>query len=123
MSVVDFNLDALAVEESGEPFRFTWGGETFEIPLLQSMPLRKQMALLASGSPVEQINLLIGEEMLERLSSLPGADGQPMTLVRIAAVLEAYMAHQGTAPGKSRASSPSFASTARRSKRTSSRGR
>lgn len=116
-----FDLDALAVEqEEAEPFRFTWGGKTFELPTLLQLPLDRQLQIAETGADLAAVRLVLGEKMIAELSRTPGGPGhRPMSAPRMMKLLEAWFAHQGTSRGKSPASSRSSASTATRSKPTS----
>lgn len=122
-----FDLDAAVGESAIESFRFTWGGQTFELPAVLALPVDRQLALidaiesLADPSPNEIVGvlkLLIDDEMLARLSA-----AKPLSVQGLMALITAWMGSQGLAVGKSPASSASSASTAPRSKPTSRSGR
>ena len=122
-----FDLDAAVGELSPEPFRFTWGGQAFELPAILGMPVDKQLTIINTiegldraepGKVVEVLHLIVGDEMLASLSA-----AKPLSAASLMKLIGAWMAHQGEAPGKSEPSSDSSASTARPSKQTLRSGR
>ena len=117
MSEVDFDLDAVVVEaETAEPFRFTWKGETWELPLMDALEFADQIAL-ESANVEDSLRLLMGDDQWERFIAHPISTGRARELIR------RWQKWQGLEPGESPASSRSSRSTARRSKRSSRSGR
>jgi hypothetical protein len=106
-----FDLDALAAEADGEPFRFVFGGETYELP---AEPDFRVGVALGRGDSVEAMRLMFGEHWDRVLASKTRLTGS-----MAGKLLKAYMAHTGNNVGESKASSSSSKSTAGRSKRTS----
>ena len=123
-----FDLDSV-VNESSEPFTFTWGGETFELPALMDRDIEEQLQLIGMvegmderepAQILEVMRLIVGSGILARMREL-----RPVTARAVMTLISAWMEHQGEALGKSAASTPSSVATAARSKRTSrsARGR
>ena len=108
---MSFDLDALAAEAGGEPFRFTFGGEEYELP--PRIDFRVGVAL-AEGDSVGAVRYMLGEHWQRILDSEQTLDGH-----LAGELLKAYMEHSRTNVGESEASSRSSKSTARPSKRTS----
>lgn len=97
----EFDLDALEVEgEDAEPFRFTYKGQKFEMPVAKAMDWRDQLAL-SEATEAESVRLIMGDEQYERLSKLP------MSSARFGALIDRWGKHQGLSLGNSRASSRS----------------
>ncbi len=89
-----FDLDALEVEgEDGEPFAFTYKGETYTMPLAAAMPWQDQIALEAAGT-VDSLKLILGDEQYAKFEK------QPMSAGRLAKLLERWLEHQGLKPGE-----------------------
>jgi len=118
-----FDLDAAIADESSEPFRFTWGGRTFELPSLLDRDIREQLRLIATveqlddkepGRVLEAMELIVGADVLDQMREL-----RPVTARAVMALITAWMDHEGDALGKSAASTRSSGATATRSKRTS----
>lgn len=107
-----FNLDAVVAEATGEPFRFVFGGDTYE---MSPQPDIITARLLQTGQLVAGFERLLGAEQWERLV----AASEVLDMPRLVALFEAYADHLGIDLGESEASSSSSKSTARPSKRTS----
>lgn len=117
-----FDLDSV-VNESSEPFSFTWGGETFELPALMDRDIEEQLKLIGMveglderepAQILEVMRLIVGAGILDRMREL-----RPVTARAVTTLISAWMEHQGEALGKSAASTPSSVATAARSRRTS----
>jgi hypothetical protein len=122
-----FDLDAAVGDATAEPFRFTWGGQAFEMPAALSLPIARQLELIAaienvqSASPAEIsqiLGLIIGEDLLARLSA-----ARPLTASGLMKLLEAWMSFQSGDLGKSPVSLVSSAAMVRQSRPTSRSGR
>lgn len=121
---VDYDLDALVVEEEdAPPFRFRWGGKPFEMRLAGALPLSEQLSL-EEMSTEDSMRLLMGEDSFSELvDTLGGPDERPLSTARMGELIRQWKRHQGLEPGESRASSRSSGNTARQSRRTSRSGR
>lgn len=118
----DYDLDALVVEEElAPPFRFRWGGKTFEMPLMLAMSLADQLDL-ESANANDSMRIIMGDAF-DDLMAAKGPDGKPLSAGRAKGLIAAWLKHQGLEPGESQASSRSSANTARPSRRTSRSGR
>lgn len=126
-----FDLDAVVVEADDlAPFAFTWGGKAFELPPFLALPVDRQIAVVdaITGDADAAVLLgvlrqIVGTDLLAELSATTGGPSdKPMSAMRLMRLIGAWMDHQ-TGPGKSRASSASSASTAKRSRPTSRSGR
>ena len=63
----EFDLDALEVEgEDAEPFRFTYKGQKFEMPVASTMDWRDQLAL-SEATESESVRIIMGDEQFQRL--------------------------------------------------------
>lgn len=125
-----FDLDAAVGATVREPFRFTWGGQPFELPCVLDLPIGQQLDLVAAlelidakkePDPAQLLNILkmgVGEDLLEQLSAR-----KPLSAVGVMSLLNAWIEFQGDDLGKSPAAPASSASTARPSKATSRSGR
>lgn len=119
----DYDLDALVVEdEEAPPFRFKWGGRVFEMALLAALPVTVQTDL-ENATVEEQLRLVIGDDEYGELVTIMGANGRTMSTGRMRDLINAWLSHQGLAPGKSQPSSSSSVSTVRRSRPISRSGR
>lgn len=109
-----FDLDALAAESEGTPFRFRFGGEEYEMA-----PADLKWAAVDDGTmtPVQMFQLLLGDEQWQRIVDSDARLTEPMFV----ALLEQWSNHYGVAPGESRASRRSSGRTAGPSKQTSKR--
>lgn len=87
-----FDLDAVLAD--GEPFSFTFGGQEYTLP---ADPPLTVPPLLRAGLDAEAVELLLGAEQWERLSAADPALG----MKGATALLVAYQAHLGLAPGGS----------------------
>lgn len=120
-----FDLDAAVSEAVGEPFRFTWGGQQFELPPILDMDLERQLQIVDaiealdmktadSVAVLSTVKLIVGDDLLDRMRAARPLGGPAlMTLVR------RWIDHQGGALGKSADPVPSLNGTAPRSKPTS----
>lgn len=109
-----FDLDALAAEARGEPFRFRFGGDDYEMP--PNVDIRAALAA-NEGRILDAFSILLGAEQWQRmLDSESTLDSDLFDKL-----MQAYYAHIGTSVGESRASSSSSKSTAGPSRRTSKR--
>jgi hypothetical protein len=107
-----FDLDAVAREAAGEPFRFRFGGEDYELPSHVDI---RAIAKLSIGQFYEALQLMLGDEQWQRMLAADAVfDDQTLR-----SLMEAYAAHSGTELGESSASTGSSRSTVRPSKRTS----
>jgi hypothetical protein len=102
-----FDLDALAHEANGEPFRFRFGGEDYELP--PHMDIRA-VAAMSAGRLDDALRMLLGDAQWTRLQASPEVFDQHKLL----ALFNAYGAHSGMTPGESSASTGSSASTPNR---------
>lgn len=110
-----FNLDAVATEAAGEPFQFTFGGNTYTLPVEPDLVTAR---LLQKGQVADALGRLLGPEQWD---SLVESD-EVFTLSHLEALFGAYGEHLGIDMGESPASSSSSKGTARPSKRTSRTG-
>jgi hypothetical protein len=89
-----FDLDALEVEgEDGEPFTFTYQGETYTMPNATAMPWQDQLAL-ETADTTESLRLILGDEQFTRFQK------QPMSAGRLNALISKWMEHQGLKQGE-----------------------
>lgn len=107
-----FDLDALAVEAEDEPFRFTFKGYEYEMPLASQMDFRDQLSL-EDATAGESLEIIMGTDQYERLIDAP------ITAGLMEVLLNRWLDAQGLEPGKSRASSPRSAPSGGKSRRTS----
>lgn len=106
-------LDALEREVVGAPFRFQFGGESYEIPYEVDTGA---LACVADPAHLYQgMQRLLGDEQWQRVLDSKTV----LTRNRLKILLDAYMAHVGSGVGESSASSVSSNRAARRSKQTS----
>lgn len=95
-----FDLDAVAAESTKTPFRFTFGGEEYELPPVMDLRI---VTSLVSGQMDDAMHRLLGAEQWRRLQASPAM----FTNERFTALLNAYMAHTGTDMGEASASTSS----------------
>lgn len=107
-----FDLDAVARDATGEPFRFRFDGEEYELP--PQMDFRA-VARLTVGQLYEAMELALGADQWQRVLDAEAV----LTMDAITKLFEAYSLHGGLALGESSASTGSSRSTVRPSKRTS----
>jgi hypothetical protein len=89
-----FDLDALEVEgENGEPFTFTYKGESYTMPNAAAMPWQDQIAL-ETANTVESLRLILGDEQFGRFQK------QAMSAGRLNGLIRKWMDHQGLKPGE-----------------------
>lgn len=89
-----FDLDAVAAEANGtEPFRFTFGGEQYEMPAVVDI---RVVAALTTGDVGAALRRLLGEDQWARMEASDAVFDQ----ARFKALLEAYMAHGGSTLGE-----------------------
>lgn len=109
----EFDLDALELEdENADPFRFTFRGEKYEMPLMMQMDFSDQLAL-EDATLSDSLEIILGTEQFKRLLS------EPVSTARMKALIERWQEFQGLEPGKSESSRRSSARMGGRSKRTS----
>jgi len=124
-----FDLNAAVGDAASEPFRFTWGNSTFDLPHLQDRPVDEQLAIIAAIDALDIGNtsaaellailrLVLGDDTMTRLNA-----AKPVPATALMALLKAWMAYHRGELGKSEASPASSASTAAPSKPTSRSGR
>lgn len=94
-----FDLDALAAESVGEPFRFIYGGRQWSIPRVDDVDKRllDRMAEAPDAVAREAFQLAFGEEWAE-------FDGLPMSLRTFNALLEEWSRYSGLELGEGLAS-------------------
>jgi hypothetical protein len=106
-----FDLDAAvaeAVATAGlEPFRFTFGGEDYELP--PRMDIRA-LGSFTKGDVYDGLRLMLGPDQHERLLASPAVFSDDA----FQKLIEAYAEHQGTTIPESAASTSSSLSTAER---------
>lgn len=107
-----FDANALIVESDRKPFRFQFGGETFELPPKVDMLAASRMR---KGDLDGALRKMLGEEQYERLDDLEEVFDEDV----FEGVMDAWARHVGISPGKSRGSGGSSRNTGQRSKRTS----
>lgn len=95
-----FDLDAVAAEANGEPFEFTFGGDTYTLP--PSVDLRVVGALTA-GDVTDALRRLLGAEQWAKLD----ASDAVFTADQFKALFDAYLAHCGMTTGEAPASTGS----------------
>lgn len=105
---MSFDLDAAL----GEPFEFTFGGQTFTLPSDVDLATVEK---LQAGETVAALQALMGDEQYARIEALPQVFGARA----FAAVMDAYFQHLGIRQGESSASTDSSKSTGGPSKQTS----
>jgi hypothetical protein len=81
-------LDLDAIANDGEPYRFKFGGEDYEMP--PDIDLTS-IALLDSGDPERALERLLGEEQWQRMVESPAAFG----IRQLKALLQGYSQHLG----------------------------
>ena len=95
-----FDFDALAAEETGEPFRFRFGGEDYELPSRIDV---RAVAAMAAGRMDDSLRMLLGADQWTRLQASPAVFNDHT----FEALLDRYLAHEGTTMGESSASTSS----------------
>jgi hypothetical protein len=102
-----FNLDIIADEEARAPFEFTLNGKAYRAPHVRDLTLGQQIALDGSKAHVvlrEVAEVQDGDEWKPA-----GGDIARAVLAlkgpKVGTLLAAWLAHAGTAPGESQASS------------------
>lgn len=88
------DLDTLAAEAEGEPFRFRWAGDEYAIPLLDQLPWTVTNQITRGQGAVERMGLLLGDEQYERFAA------KPCSTAKLRALFEAYMAANGVTEGE-----------------------
>jgi hypothetical protein len=104
-----FDLDAAVAEVAAgrEPFRFTFGGENYELP--PRMDIRA-LGMFTKGDVHDGLRLLLGADQFERMLASPAVFSDEA----FGKLVEAYAAHQNTTVGESSASTSSSPSMAER---------
>ena len=100
-----FDLDALSRESTAEPFRFRFGGQTFELPATMDFRI---VGALNDGRVDRAFRRLFTTEQWDQLDNIDAV----LDLNGIMELLKAYAAHSGAALGESQASTPSSPPTA-----------
>lgn len=95
-----FDLDAVANEANGEPFRFRFGGEDYELP--PSIDIRAVVAMQA-GRLDEGLRALLTPAQWERVQASPSVLSGKVLL----SLFEAYARHSGLTVGESSGSTSS----------------
>lgn len=90
------DLDAIAVEAEAEaPFEFSWGGETYTIPLLMQLPWQVGNTIARTRDAEANMRVLLGDDY-DRFTA-----GKPMSTARLIKLLDLWWEHQGLTPGES----------------------
>lgn len=106
-----FNLDAVGADIKS--FRFTFGGQSFELPSLAVLPFDVALRY-TQAEEHEALKLLLGDEQWERFIALSPS------FVQVRELAAQWFAFQGITPPESLASTGSSESTAEQSRQTSS---
>lgn len=95
-----FDLDAIGAEARGEPFRFRFGGEEYELP-----PSIDMLAVpaMVSGDILGGFRRLFTADQWERLKASPAT----MDLPRVLELVRRYADHSGVSLGEFVASTSS----------------
>lgn len=107
-----FDLDALVLEETTEPFTFTFGGEEFSVPAHYDPRIFRRAD---EGDIAGALRLMIGDEQWARLDKID----KPFDERHMRALFTAWTSHEVTTVGEASASSSSSRGTGRQSKQTS----
>lgn len=90
------DLDALAAEGEGEPFTFSWAGDTYSMPTLAQLPWTVASEIVGDLPTPDKLALILGDEPFERFKA------KPCSAAKLRALLNAYLDHQGLGgPGES----------------------
>lgn len=95
-----FDLDALEVEATNEPFVFTFGGKQYVVPAIIDLRIT---AALQRGDYASAVRALVGED---QWASIVASDAV-LDTARADLLIRAFAEHCGTSPGKSSGSSSS----------------
>ena len=95
-----FDLDALANEATGEPFRFKFGGEDYELP--PTMDIRA-VAAMSAGRLDAALRTMLGAEQWARLEAAPAVLNGQMLM----SLFERYAKHSGFTVGEASGSTGS----------------
>ncbi len=95
-----FDLDAIGAEATAEPFRFTFGGEEYELP--PSIDMLAVPAMVA-GDLLGGFRRLFTDEQWRRLQASPAT----LDLPKMLALLKRYADHSGVSLGEFGASTRS----------------
>jgi hypothetical protein len=95
-----FDLDDLARESTAEPFRFRFGGVTFELPPTMDFRI---IGALNDGRVDRAFRRMFNSEQWEQLETIEAV----LDLNGMMELLKAYAAHSGAALGESAASTTS----------------
>jgi hypothetical protein len=87
-----FDLDAVANEANAEPFKFTFGGQRYEMP--GTVDIRVVTSLTA-GDLEAALRLLLGDEQWAKIQASPAV----LDHVKFQSLLAAYMEHTGMTLG------------------------
>jgi hypothetical protein len=124
-----FDLDAAVTEAAGEPFAFTWGGQSFKLPSVLELDIEIQLQLIDLIERLDNTNpdpksllsvfdLIVGKDVLAQMRAVRPVGGAALMVL-----VDKWLSGQGGALGKLPASPASSASTAPPSKQTSRSGR
>jgi len=92
-----FDVDALAKEAKGEPFRFKLGGTVFKLPPSNELDWQDAQDL-EQGNLTSAFRGMLGDKQYEKFVA------HRLDIARLQKLVTAYMAHQGLEPGESEAS-------------------
>lgn len=95
-----FDLDALTVEETTEPFYFQFGGETFAIATHYDPRIFRRFD---QGDLAGALRLMLGNEQFDRLDAID----KPFDERHLEPLIRAWAEHAGTTTGEASASSSS----------------
>lgn len=89
-----FDLDALEVETTNEPFVFTFGGKQYVVPAIIDLRIT---AALRQGDYATAVRVLVGED---QWASIVASDAV-LDTARADTLIRAFGEHCGASPGKS----------------------
>lgn len=95
-----FDLDAIANEATGEPFRFRFGGEDYELPPNIDM---RVVAAMQSGRLDDALRQMLNTEQWARIQASTAVLNSQVLL----ALFERYSKHSGLSVGESSGSTSS----------------
>jgi hypothetical protein len=88
-----FDLDAAVSEADREPFRFSFGGEDFEIAPVVDVRVQVRAS---ERDLYGALSMFLGEEQYKRLDKVD----KPFTMDHLRKLMEAHVAHCGENPGE-----------------------
>lgn len=95
---MSIDIDAVAIEDEGEPFRFRRGDEEYTMATLLQLDWRDQEKVLFGTDTTERLRILFGDEQYERFAA------KPLSTARLIKLLDLWFDHQGVDGSKSEAS-------------------